>query len=50
MSVAEKALGVLGLIGVITALTLPGRQTPAVLNSTKGLVTGAFHTAETGAA
>lgn len=50
MSAAEKFLGILGVIGVITALTLPGRQTPKVLNSATGLVTGSLHTAETGAA
>lgn len=49
MSAVQKFLGILGVIGVVTALTLPNRQTPAVINSTKGLLTGSLHTAETGA-
>jgi hypothetical protein len=49
MSAAEKFLGILGVIGVVTALTLPGRQTPAVINAGTGLLTGSLHTAETGA-
>jgi len=46
----QKVAGWVVLIGVITAATLPGRQTPAVINSVKNLTTGTLHTAETGAA
>jgi len=42
--------GGLILIGVITAATLPGRQTVGVINAGKNLLTGAQHTAITGAA
>jgi len=48
MSFAEKALGVIAMIGVITALTLPGRQTVPVLKATQQLGSGVLHTAETG--
>jgi hypothetical protein len=50
MSVAEKFLGILGIIGVITALTLPGRQTSSVIGASQKLLSGSLHTAETGAA
>lgn len=36
--------GLIG-IGMITALLLPGRQTPAVINATSKLVTGSLGTA-----
>lgn len=32
-------------IGVITALVLPGRQTPAVIKATSGLLSGSLGTA-----
>jgi hypothetical protein len=48
MTVAQKALAVIGAIGVITALTLPGRQTPQVIKAGQGLFQGTLHTAETG--
>jgi len=50
MTLAEKFLGILGLIGVITALTLPGRNTVGVIGAGKNLLTGSLHTAETGQA
>ncbi len=48
MTTAQKAVAILGVIGVITALTLPGRQTVPVINAVKNLATGAEHTAITG--
>ena len=48
MTFAQKALAVVGAIGVITALTLPGRQTSSVVGSFTNLGTGVLHTAETG--
>jgi len=50
MTALQKGLAIVGVIGVITALTLPGRQTPQVINATKNLATGTLHTAETGQA
>jgi len=50
MTFAEKFLGILGVIGVITALTLPGRNTTGVIKAGTGLITGSLHTAETGQA
>jgi len=50
MTAVEKFLGILGVIGVITALTLPGRNSVGVINAGTGLLTGSLHTAETGAA
>jgi hypothetical protein len=35
-------------IGVLTALLLPGRQTPAVIKATAGLLQGSLRTAITG--
>lgn len=32
-------------IGMVTALLLPGRQTPAVINATSGLLKGSLSTA-----
>jgi hypothetical protein len=49
MTAVEKFLGILGVIGVITALTLPGRNTVGVIGATSNLLTGSLHTAETGA-
>jgi hypothetical protein len=46
----QKAVAGLILIGVITAATLPGRNTVGVLGGIKGLVTGAESTAITGQA
>lgn len=50
MSTAQKFLGGLIAIGVITALVLPGRQTVAVLGGAQKLVSGTEHTAITGQA
>lgn len=48
MSTIEKiAMGIVG-IGLVTALVLPQRQTPAVINSIKGLFTGSLSTAING--
>ena len=44
----QKLAGWVVLIGVITAATLPGRQTPQVVNSIKNLATGVGHTVITG--
>lgn len=35
-------------IGMITALVLPGRQTPAVIKAVSGLVTGGLRTSISG--
>jgi hypothetical protein len=48
MSVAKKFGAGLILIGVITAMTLPNRQTVPVLGAVTKLVTGSEHTAITG--
>jgi len=48
MSVAQKLVAGLVAIGMITALVLPDRQTVPVINATRKLVTGSFHTVETG--
>lgn len=48
MSVAQKFAGGLILIGVITALVLPNRQTVPVIGAVTGLVKGSEHTAITG--
>jgi hypothetical protein len=45
MSTVQKWIGGLIMIGVITAATLPNRQTVPVLNATKNLVTGSENTA-----
>lgn len=45
MTVAQKFAAGLILIGVITAATLPGRQTVAVLNAGQKLISGAEGTA-----
>jgi hypothetical protein len=50
MTVAQKAVGIVGVVMVITALVLPGRQTVPVLNSVTSLATGVIHSSETGAA
>lgn len=50
MSTAQKFAGGLILIGVITALVLPNRQTVPVIKSVTGLVRGSESTAITGAA
>jgi len=50
MSTLEKlGMGIIG-IGMATALLLPGRQTPGVINAFRNLVTGALGTAITGKA
>lgn len=48
MSVAQKFVGGLILIGVITAATLPGRNTVGVLGGVQRLISGTEHTAITG--
>lgn len=48
MSAAEKiALAIVG-IGMVTALTLPGRNTVGVINAIKGLFQGSLNTAIVG--
>lgn len=45
MSTAEKiAMGIIG-IGVITTLTLPGRQTTNIINAVSNLFRGSLATA-----
>lgn len=48
MGTAQKFVGGLILIGVITALTLPGRQTSSVLSAGQKFVSGTLHTSITG--
>jgi hypothetical protein len=48
MTVAQKIAAGLILIGVITAATLPGRQTVAVVQAGQKFLSGAEHTAITG--
>jgi hypothetical protein len=48
MSVLEKFVGGLIIIGVITAATLPDRQTPKVINAGQGFLQGGLRTAITG--
>lgn len=48
MPVLQKIAAGVVLTMVATAVLLPGRQTPAVLNSAKSLFTGVEHTAITG--
>jgi hypothetical protein len=50
MTTAQKFFGGLILIGVITAATLPGRKTASVINAGQKFISGAEHTAITGAA
>ena len=50
VSVAQKFFTGLIAIGMITSLTLPGRQTPAVINAGTKLVTGSLGTAISGKA
>jgi hypothetical protein len=45
MSTVQKiGMGIIG-IGMVTALTLPDRQTPAVINSIQKLFSGSLGTA-----
>lgn len=44
LTTAQKVVGGAILIGVITAATLPGRQTVPVLNAGKNLITGETNT------
>jgi hypothetical protein len=44
VSTAQKIVGGAILIGVITAATLPGRQTVSVVNAGKQLLTGETNT------
>lgn len=48
MTAVQKFLAGLIAIGVITAATLPGRQTVAVLGGVQKLISGTEHTAITG--
>jgi hypothetical protein len=50
VTTAQKAIGFVGVVMVLTAVLLPGRQTVPVLNATRNLATGVIHSAETGAA
>lgn len=50
MTVAQKFVGGLVLMGVITALVLPNRKTVPVINAGRKLIQGAEHTAITGQA
>jgi len=45
MPTIQKVVGGVVLIAVIATLTLPGRQTPAVLNSFRQLTEGTLSTA-----
>lgn len=48
MSTAQKFIAGLVVMGVATALLLPGRQTVGVLSGISGLISGTEHTAITG--
>jgi hypothetical protein len=48
MSLAQKIAGGLVLIGLVTAATLPGRQTASVIKAAGGAFQGAESTAITG--
>lgn len=48
MTTAQKFAAGLIVIGVITAATLPGRQTVGVLGGAQKLIQGSEHTAITG--
>jgi hypothetical protein len=48
MSPLEKFLAGLIVIGIITAATLPDRQTPKVINAATGFVQGGLRTSITG--
>ena len=50
MGTVQKFFGGLILIGVITALVLPGRQTASVIGAAQKFVSGTEHTAITGQA
>jgi hypothetical protein len=50
MTTVQKFAGGLILIGVITALVLPGRQTVPVIGAATGLIRGSESTAITGQA
>jgi hypothetical protein len=43
-TIGKVALGIVG-IGMATALLLPGRQTPAVIEAAKNLFSGSLNTA-----
>lgn len=45
MTVAEKWLGILGIIGLVTAATLPGRNTVGVIGAVTNFVKGTEDTA-----
>jgi hypothetical protein len=45
MTVAEKWLSILGAIGLLTAATLPGRNTVGVLGGIQKLISGTEGTA-----
>ena len=48
MTTVQKFIGGLVLIGVITALALPGRQSSSVIGASQKLISGTLHTAITG--
>lgn len=48
MDVAKQLVTVLGMIGLATAVLLPGRQTPQVVRAVRDLLTGAFGTVISG--
>lgn len=48
MSVLEKFVGGLIVIGILTAAFLPDRQTPQVIKAGTGFVQGGLRTAITG--
>lgn len=48
MPVFQTLLAGAVMIGMATALLLPGRQTPAVIKAVTGLVTGTLKTSITG--
>jgi hypothetical protein len=45
MSTAEKIASLIVGVALVTTLVLPKRQTPAVINATSGLFSGALATA-----
>jgi hypothetical protein len=46
VSTVQKAIGGLIAVAMVTTVILPGRQTPAVLQATTQLTTGALSTVE----
>lgn len=46
MNTVQKVAVLIAGTGLVTALVLPGRQTPAVVNAFSGLFSGALKTAQ----